>query len=54
MQGANGKLGIITVYQHAYFNFGCGDHVNINALVSQHGKHLLRDTGMATHADTDD
>ena len=53
VQRAQRQLGIFLGDQHADLDLRGRDRVDVDALVGQRREHLLRDAGMAAHADAD-
>src|ERR1700689_1862533 len=54
VQRAYRELRVLFGYQHAHLDLGGRDHLDVDVLGRQGRKHLLRDAGVAAHADADD
>src|SRR5208282_979372 len=54
MQRAQRQLGVLLGDQHAHLDLGGRDHQDVDVLLRQRRKHLLRHAGVAAHADADD
>ena len=51
VQRAQRQLGVLLADQHADLDLGGRDRLDVDALGGQRGEHLVRDAGVAAHAD---